>query len=225
MLLPPESSAKPPSPRTPLPAASESSFDIGLPRVVARSGGNGQKAAAPTVPTIEVPKCQRGIGHSIASPSAPDLVSGVQIEAIPIWPDDRGHFLEVLRVGCGLAAAFDPGTTQVSATLTYPGVIKAFHYHRLQFDCWTVVKGMLQVALVDLRPDSPTFGRKNTMYVGETRPWQVLIPPGVAHGYKVVGSEAAVLTYVTSRFYDPADEGRIPFDDPRVNYAWEIQFK
>ena len=49
---------------------------------------------------------------------------------------------------------------------------------------------MLQVALIDLRPESPTFGRRNTIYVGNLRPWQILIPPGVAHGYKVVGTRA-----------------------------------
>jgi dTDP-4-dehydrorhamnose 3,5-epimerase len=53
----------------------------------------------------------------------------------------------------------------------------------------------------------------------------VLIPPGVAHGYKVIGEEAAVLVYVTSRFYDPSDECRIAFDDASINYAWETQFK
>ena len=63
------------------------------------------------------------------------------------------------------------------------------------------------------------------MYVGDLRPWQILIPPGVAHGYKVIGQEAAVLVYVTSRFYDPADECRIAFDDERLNYDWTTQCK
>ena len=49
---------------------------------------------------------------------------------------------------------------------------------------------MLQIALVDLRPDSPTYGRRNTIYAGNLRPWQMLIPPGVAHGYKVLGMAA-----------------------------------
>jgi dTDP-4-dehydrorhamnose 3,5-epimerase len=109
--------------------------------------------------------------------------------------------------------------------LTYPAVVKAFHYHLRQYDCWTVVTGMLQVALADLRKESLTFGQRNTLYVGTLRPWQLLIPPGVAHGYKVIGREPAVLVYATSRFYDPADEYRIPFDDCRINYDWETQFK
>ena len=85
--------------------------------------------------------------------------------------------------------------------------------------------GMLQVALVDLRLGSRTFGCRNTMYVGPLRPWQVLIPPGVGHGYKAIGNQDAMLVYLTDRFYDPQDEGRIPYDDASINYDWETQSK
>ena len=174
---------------------------------------------------VDIPVCQKGVGTVITAARSDRLIEGIRVEPIALWPDDRGHFMEVLRVNHGLAADFPAATSQVSATVTYAGIVKAFHYHLRQSDCWTVVKGMLQVGLVDLRKGSPTFGERNTIYVGEKRPWQVLIPPGVAHGYKVIGQEAAVLVYVTSRFYDPEDECRIAFDDPRLAYDWETQFK
>jgi dTDP-4-dehydrorhamnose 3,5-epimerase len=174
---------------------------------------------------VEYPHCEPGIGTIITQPDSRQLLAGVEVDPIPLWPDDRGHFLEVQRVGSGLARHFPPESTQVSATVTYPGVVKAFHYHLRQHDCWTIVNGMLQVGLVDLRRLSPTFGERNTLYVGEMRPWQVLIPPGVAHGYKVIAPEPAVLVYVTSRFYDPSDEYRILFNDPNLNYDWKTQFK
>lgn len=161
----------------------------------------------------------------ILSPDSADLIAGVRIQAGKIWPDDRGYFLEVTRLRQGLVAGFPAETTQVSAALSYPGTIKAFHFHRHQTDYWVPVKGLLQVAIVDLRPDSPTFGLKNTLYAGDLRPWQILIPPGVGHGYKVIGSEPAMLVYVTDRIYDPADEGRIPYNDAGINYDWEIQHK
>ncbi len=113
----------------------------------------------------------------------------------------------------------------MSAALSYPGTIKAFHFHRRQTDCWVPVGGMLQVALVDLRKQSPTFGARNTLYLGALRPWQLLVPPGVGHGYKVIGTAPALLVYVTDRFYDPQDEGRIPYDDPQIQYDWETQHK
>ena len=172
-----------------------------------------------------LPGCEKGIGKVISSPASADLIHGVRIQPFPIWPDDRGYFLEVLRVGQGLAADFPPESTQVSAALSYAGTIKAFHYHKHQTDCWAPSMGMFQVALVDLRKGSPTHGLRNTMYVGALRPWQIVVPPGVGHGYKVVGTDAGMLVYVTNRLYDPADEGRIAYNDPGINYDWDLQHK
>jgi dTDP-4-dehydrorhamnose 3,5-epimerase len=174
---------------------------------------------------LMLPECQKGLGQIINSPSSADLIEGVRIEPLHVFPDDRGYFVELQRIGNGLAAKFPTATTQVSAALNHPGAIKAFHYHLHQTDCWNPVRGLLQVALADLRTGSPTFGHRNTMYIGPLRPWQVLVPPGVAHGYKVIGTEDALLVYLTDRFYNPQDEGRIPYDDASINYDWETQRK
>ncbi|MGH9674162.1 MAG: dTDP-4-dehydrorhamnose 3,5-epimerase family protein [Bryobacteraceae bacterium] len=174
---------------------------------------------------IEIPQCEKGLGEVIGSPDQAGLIDGVRIQPSALHPDDRGWFLEVARLGRGLVSGFPKDTTQVSAALSYPGTIKAFHFHRKQTDFWVPAAGMLQVALVDMRPGSPTFGARNTMYTGELRPWQIVIPPGVGHGYKVIGTGPALLVYVTNRFYDRDDEGRIPYDDPRIAYDWEIQHK
>jgi len=130
---------------------------------------------------LAYPECAKGIGSVITSPTATDLIEGVRIQPLTIWPDDRGYFLEVQRLGRGLAAQFPPETSQISTAFNYPGTIKAFHYHLHQTDCWTPAVGMLQVALVDLRQGSDTFGARNTIYVGGLRPWQILIPPGMGH--------------------------------------------
>jgi len=174
---------------------------------------------------LVVPRCEKGIGELVTAPDSPKLIAGVRIQPLTLWPDDRGYFLELQRFGQGLAADFPANQTQISAAVNYPGTIKAFHYHLHQSDCWTPVSGLLQVALVDLRSGSNTYGRRNTLYAGALRPWQILIPAGVAHGYKVVGTEPALLVYLTDRFYNPADEGRIACDDPDINYDWATQHK
>ncbi len=174
---------------------------------------------------LTLPECEKGIGNIIQNPNSPDLINGVRVQPYNLWPDDRGYFLEVIRLGQGLAAHFPVASTQVSSAVSYPGTIKAIHYHRHQTDLWAPSVGMFQVFLVDLRKESPTFGVRNTLYVGALRPWQILIPPGVGHGYKVISETAAVLTYVTDRFYNPKDEGRIPYNDPHINYDWERQHK
>ncbi len=174
---------------------------------------------------LTIPVCPPGIGKVILSPGSGDLVDGARIQPYSLWPDDRGYFLEIARIGQGLVADYPNESTQISAALNYPGIIKAFHYHKFQTDFWVPAAGLLQIALVDLRPDSRTYGLKNTLYVGALRPWQILIPPGIAHGYKVIGDQPSVLVYVTNRNYDPSDEGRIPHNHSDIAYDWELQHK
>jgi dTDP-4-dehydrorhamnose 3,5-epimerase len=174
---------------------------------------------------LALPNNEKGLGNLINAPDSKGLIEGVRAMPFPVYPDDRGYFLEVHRMGRGLAAGFPVSTTQISAALNYAGAVKAFHYHLQQTDCWVPARGLFQVALADLRVASPTFGVRNTLYLGPLRPWQLLIPPGVAHGYKVIGGEEALLVYLTDKFYNPDDEGRIPYDDPGINYDWETQRK
>ncbi|MGH9483406.1 MAG: dTDP-4-dehydrorhamnose 3,5-epimerase family protein [Terriglobales bacterium] len=171
---------------------------------------------------------QRDLGRVVLQPDSPDLIAGVEIAAGALWPDDRGFFSELFRFDAASGGGWTRGfaaCVQVSAALSHPGVIKAMHYHRRQTDLWAPVQGQFQVVLLDLRVEAASFGAVITMYLGEWRPWRLRIPPGVAHGYKVVGTEAALMVYATDRFYDPSDEGRIAHDDPGFNYDWELQHK
>jgi dTDP-4-dehydrorhamnose 3,5-epimerase len=168
------------------------------------------------------------LGKIIAKLNSPELIEGVQIESLKVYPDDRGFFCELARLGNGLAAKMVPNDQckiQVSLTLTYPGTIKAIHYHAEQTDLWAPVSGMVQVFLYDLRRNSATFGSINTIFAGRLQPWEILIPPGVAHGYKALGVEPIQLVYFTDRHYNPADELRLPYDHPDIAYDWEIQHK
>lgn len=169
----------------------------------------------------------RDLGAVIVQPDSPQLVSGVEIEAGTIYPDDRGFFSELFRLGASRLTAelAHCRTLQVSVATSYPGIIKALHYHFEQTDFWAPVGGMFQVVLCDLREGSPTQGRVNTLYAGTLRPWRIKIPPGVGHGYKIVGAEAGTLVYLTDRFYNPKDEGRLAYNHPFLNYDWELQCK
>jgi dTDP-4-dehydrorhamnose 3,5-epimerase len=171
---------------------------------------------------------EKTLGKIIARHNSPDLIDGVQIEPLTIYPDDRGFFTELARLGKGLACKMvpdGPRQIQVSLTLTYPGTIKAIHYHSEQTDLWAPVSGMIQVFLYDLRIHSKTFGAINTIFSGRFQPWEILIPPGVAHGYKALGVEPIQLVYFTDRHYNPQDELRIPYNHPDIAYDWETQHK
>ncbi len=145
----------------------------------------------------------------------------VVIKRLVTHSDDRGYFREVLRDDDGLLRRFG----QTSITKTYPGVIKAFHWHKRQDDIWYVAEGMARVVLYDTRSASPTHGRTQVIYAGEDNPIAIYIPVGVAHGYQVLGNRPVLLFYHVTHSYDAADpdEERIPWDDPEIGFDWSIQ--
>jgi len=185
------------------------------PKLVAESGG---------VRLVILPHPSPRRGILVNDPGAQPLIRGVEVEPLTQFPDERGLFAELFRFGePGIGRDFDPSKgsrIQVSFTVSYPGVIKAIHYHFEQTDLWAPLAGMFQVVLCDLRESSPTCGMVNTIFIGVQRPWKLRIPPGIGHGYKILGADSGMLVYATNRTYNPKDEGRIPFDDPGINYDW-----
>jgi len=150
-------------------------------------------------------------------------IEGVRIKQIRRYSDDRGFFSEIIKFG---EESFCE-VKQTSYTETYPGVVKAFHWHKKQFDVWFPARGNMQVVLHDMRQDSPTFGITQVIYGGEDNPVLVLIPPYIAHGYRVLGAEKCSLFYHTSEAYDPKnpDEERIAFDSPEIGFDWMTENK
>ena len=102
----------------------------------------------------------------------------------------------------------------------FNGVIKAWHYHNIQTDWFYVVSGVLRIGLHDLRVDSVTRGETMDFLMGDLQPASVVrIPPGVAHGCKVIQGPASLM-YITSHVYNPQDEIRISYDDPKIGFDW-----
>lgn len=148
-------------------------------------------------------------------------IHDVVVKRLVTNSDDRGYFRELLRDDDNLLRRFG----QTAVTKTYPGVIKAFHWHQDQDDIWYVCDGMARVVLYDQRADSPTFGLTQVVYAGEDNAVCILIPSGIAHGYQVLGTKPVILFYHVTKSYNPAapDEQRIPFDDKTINFDWSIQ--
>ena len=149
------------------------------------------------------------------------MIDGVVLKKLRVIPDERGRVMEILRRDDEVFEKFG----QVYMTTSYPGVIKGWHYHDLQDDNMTVVKGMMKVVLYDGRKDSPTYGEVNEFFVGEHNPMLVHIPKGVYHGWKNIGTEEAiVVNTVTEPYnYENPDEHRVAYDDPNIPYDWEIK--
>jgi len=145
-------------------------------------------------------------------------IAGVVVQPLTRHADERGYFEELIRV---TDSWFAEGFVQLSHSKMYPGVVKAWHIHPTQIDWWYVAAGRLLVALHDLRDGSPTYRVTQELHLGDDlQPALLKIPAGVAHGCRALGGEPAHLFYVTSRTYDPAEEGRIAHDDPEIGYDW-----
>ena len=155
------------------------------------------------------------------------MISGVKIKQLKVHQDipdtDKsqgklGFLMEVLRDDDGLLKKFG----QTTFTVAYKDTIKAFHYHKKQDDLWFMATGKAMVILHDLRDDSPTNGETQVIYAGAGDYKLILIPVGVAHGYKVLSKEPVLLFYHTTESYNSAslDEERISYDDPMIGFDW-----
>jgi dTDP-4-dehydrorhamnose 3,5-epimerase len=172
-----------------------------------------------------------------------NTIRGVEFKPLKTHADDRGFFREIIRVSDsvfqlksaednqGFApdnqgfAQYDQGFAQWSHSLMAKNTVKAWHFHHLQIDWWYLALGVIETVLFDNRKESPTYQKKLVFKLGdpgldpEAQCSVVRIPQGVLHGCKVL-SQTAHLFYITSKIYDPEDEGRLPYNSPIVNHPW-----
>ena len=145
------------------------------------------------------------------------MIEGVVLKELKTFNDDRGFFRELIRFSDD---SFREGFGQWSHSLMFDGVIKAWHFHRIQTDWWYMVSGVLRVGLCDLREESGTYKKTMDFLMGDLQPARVLkIPPGIAHGCKTVQGPVH-LFYLTSHVYNTDDEIRIPYNDPLIDFDW-----
>jgi dTDP-4-dehydrorhamnose 3,5-epimerase len=156
------------------------------------------------------------------------MIDGVKIKMLKVWPDvvdrpedeaiPRGYLMEIVRNDEDLLQKFG----QSLMTVAHKGIIKAFHWHKLQDDVWFVATGKAKVVLHDLRDDSPTKGETQVIYAGRDDYKTIVIPVGVVHGYQVLSDEPVILFYHTTEPYNAKepDELRIPYNDPSINFDW-----
>ncbi len=147
------------------------------------------------------------------------MIHDVKTKKLRVIPDDRGRLMEMLRADDECFEVFG----QVYLSTTYPGVVKAWHYHKLQKDNFVCVKGMVKLVLADTRDGSPTKGEINEFVIGEHNPVLVQVPIGVYHGWKCIGTEEAFVINTTTKTYDykEPDEYRLdPHDNGLIAYDW-----
>lgn len=146
------------------------------------------------------------------------MIKGVNVKKLKIIPDDRGRLMEIMRADDKFFKKFG----QVYMTTAKPGVVKAWHYHRLQEDNFTCVHGKMRLALYDARKSSSTYGEVNDFIISLEDPMLVTIPKNVYHGFKCVSDCEAVVINTPTKTYNckEPDEYRLDEYDNDIPYDW-----
>jgi len=148
-----------------------------------------------------------------------DLIAGVRIQRLTTRADKRGD-LTVLMSSLLQPVAPPPHVYLVSAE---PGSIRAWVYHKRQFDRLAYTNGEIRVVLYDLRADSPTYRKLDVFDFGSANKALLTIPPYVVHGVQNRGKSTATFVNMPTNVYDPEnpDKSRIRFDHPGIPYRFE----
>lgn len=154
-------------------------------------------------------------------------IDGVWIIQPKVFNDDRGYFFEAWK-----KEEFEQHVAQVNfiqdnESKSSYGVLRGLHYQKgdySQAKLVRVIKGRVVDVAVDIRRNSPTFGKYVMVELSDENKRQFFIPRGFAHGFLVLSDEA-VFTYKVDNIYAPQAEASIRFDDPDIAIQWPIDAK
>lgn len=155
----------------------------------------------------------------------PTDIEGVWILEPRLFEDARGYFMETYRKeDFDRAIGQEVNFIQDNQSKSSRGVLRGLHYQRgetSQAKLVRVLHGTVVDVAVDLRRNSPTFGRHVMVELSAENHRQLFIPRGFAHGFQVLSDEA-VFTYKVDNRYAPEAECSIRFDDPALDIRWPI---
>jgi dTDP-4-dehydrorhamnose 3,5-epimerase len=148
-------------------------------------------------------------------------IHDVTVRELQVNADERGHLVEIFRKDWD---TFDPEPAMSYYSMTYPGVVRAWHKHnRGQVDYFVCPKGRIKIAVYDDRKDSPTQSKLDTFVIGEHDQKAIRIPGDCWHGFKAIGEEPAFLINSPTNLYDydNPDEERLPPDTEKIPMDWD----
>jgi dTDP-4-dehydrorhamnose 3,5-epimerase len=135
--------------------------------------------------------------------------------------DDRGYFMETYNKASFDNAGIHYSFVQDNQSKSYKGVLRGLHFQKIhpQAKLVRVISGEVFDVAVDLRLNSPTFGKWVGVVLSKENRKMLMIPKGFAHGFQVL-SETAEFFYKCDDFYHPEDEGGVLWNDPDINIEW-----
>jgi len=145
---------------------------------------------------------------------------------LTIYEDERGSFTETFRENIYEDMGIKESFVQDMTSISKKNVLRGMHYQikKPAGKLISASRGRVLDVAVDLRLDSPTFGKFKTFELKENDGLQVYLPPGIAHGFFAIGN-INELRYRSTQYYDPNDEAGLLWNDPDVAIDWGIGSK
>lgn len=141
-----------------------------------------------------------------------------------VFEDERGFFMETYKKPDFEKAGIKGDFVQDNHSKSKYGVLRGLHFQRepyAQAKIVRCIRGVIYDVAVDLRKDSPTFGKYVGVILSEFNKYQLYIPRGFAHGF-VVLSDVAEVAYKVDNVYAPDYEGGIIWNDPEIGIDWPV---
>lgn len=150
-----------------------------------------------------------------------DGIEGLCLIESLVHGDSRGYFMETFSQKDMYEAGLYISFVQDNQSMSTKGVLRGLHFQKRfpQTKLVRVIKGMVYDVAVDLRKDSPTYGKYHGEILTADNRKQYLIPRGFAHGFLVL-SDTAEFCYKCDDFYHPNDEGGMAWNDPEIGIVW-----
>jgi dTDP-4-dehydrorhamnose 3,5-epimerase len=139
--------------------------------------------------------------------------------------DERGFFCERFHAQKLAALGLRESFVQVNHSHSKPGVIRGIHFQHapMQGKLVGVASGAILDVAVDLRPNSPRFGKHVAVVLTGTNGEMLWISPGFGHGFAVLGAAPAEVIYGITATYQPSGESGVRFDDPALAIEWPVK--
>ena len=150
-------------------------------------------------------------------------IEGLAVIEPTVFRDERGYFVETYNENDMKEAGLDLRFVQDNQSMSRKGVLRGLHFQKQypQGKLVRVLQGRVFDVAVDLRANSPTFGKWFGVELSDENMKQFYIPEGFAHGFCVM-SDVAVFAYKCTDFYHPGDEGGMKWDDPEIGIEWPL---
>jgi dTDP-4-dehydrorhamnose 3,5-epimerase len=149
------------------------------------------------------------------------MIEGIKIQSLTQIHDERGKVMHMLRNDSPIFEKFG----EIYFSITYPGVIKAWHLHKRMTLNYAVVSGALKFVFYDDRKSSSTFGEIQEIFISPENYSLITVPPNIWNGFKAVGPETSILANCSTIPHDPEEILRKPFNDKNIPYKWDIIYK